>query len=208
MCSIRRWRPSPRARLDEEELMDLSRRDLLALGGLTLAGTALAPRGAAAATPKPGGAFRFRGYTPPHFDPHLTASYQTMINLSFTHSRLLKHKAGPNVKPGVFEYEGDLAERWSQQDDTTYVFKLRPGVKWHSKAPLNGRELNAEDVKYTFDRFLTIKGNAKRLVLRLPLQPDGAVHRRPRGRREVHRPQEGRGGHRDRPLGPAAARSQ
>jgi peptide/nickel transport system substrate-binding protein len=145
--------------------MDLSRRDLLALGGLTLAGTALAPRGAAADTPKPGGAFRFRGYTPPHFDPHLTASYTTMINLSFTHSRLLKHKAGPNVKPGVFEYEGDLAERWSQQDDTTYVFKLRPGVKWHNKAPLNGRELNAEDVKYTFERFLTIKGNANRHMM-------------------------------------------
>jgi peptide/nickel transport system substrate-binding protein len=140
--------------------LDLSRRDLLAVGGLTLAGAALAPRHARAATPKPGGAFRFRGYTPPHFDPHLTASYTTMINLSFTHSRLLKHKAGPNVKPGVFEYEGDLAERWSQQDDTTYVFRLRPGVKWHAKPPLNGRELNAEDVKFTLERFLTIKGNA------------------------------------------------
>ena len=140
--------------------MDMNRRDWLALGGLTLAGTALAPRRAAATTPKAGGAFRFRGYTPPHFDPHLTASYTTMINLSFTHSRLLKHKAGSNVKPGVFEYDGDLAERWNQQDETTYVFKLRPGVKWHAKAPLNGRELNAEDVKYTFDRFITIKGNA------------------------------------------------
>jgi len=91
---------------------------------LTLAGAA-APRPARAATPKPGGVFRFRGYTPPHFDPHLTASYTTMINLSLTHSRLIKHKAGPNVKPGTFEYEGDLAELWSQQDDTTYVFKLR-----------------------------------------------------------------------------------
>ncbi len=44
-----------------------------------------------------------------------------MINLSFTHSRLLKHKSVSNVKPGVFEYEGDLAERWNQQDDTSYV---------------------------------------------------------------------------------------
>jgi peptide/nickel transport system substrate-binding protein len=145
--------------------MALSRRRLLSLGGLTLAGGALAPRRARAQAPKTGGAFRFRGYTPPHFDPHLTASYTTMINLSFTHSRLLKHKAGPSVKPGVFEYEGDLAERWSQQDDTTYVFKLRSGVKWHPKAPLNGRELTAEDVKYTFDRFMTIKGNANQHMM-------------------------------------------
>jgi len=145
--------------------MRLSRRRLLALGGLTLAGAAVAPRRARAATPKPGGAFRFRGYTPPHFDPHLTSSYTTMIILSLTHSRLIKHKAGPSVKPGVFEYEGDLAELWSQQDDTTYVFKLRKGVKWHAKPPVNGRELTAEDVKYTFDRFQTIKGNSNQHMM-------------------------------------------
>ncbi len=145
--------------------MDLSRRDLLALGGLSLAGATLAPSTTRAATPKRGGAFRFRGYTPPHFDPHLTASYTTMLNLSFTHSRLLKHKAGPKVKPGTFEYEGDLAEFFNHQDDTTYVFRLRKGVKWHPKPPVNGRELTAEDVTYTFNRFTTIKGNANRHMM-------------------------------------------
>jgi peptide/nickel transport system substrate-binding protein len=146
--------------------MDLSRRDLLALGGLTLAGAALTPSAGRAATPKRGGAFRFRGYTPPHFDPHLTASYTTMINLSFSHSRLLKHKAGPGVKPGTFEYEGDLAEFFNHQDETTYVFRLRKGVKWHPKPPVNGRELTAEDIRYTFDRFMTIKGNANRHMMK------------------------------------------
>lgn len=142
----------------------LSRRDLLKAGGAGLAATAVGPfilsRSAGAATPKPGGEFRFRGYTPPHFDPQLTASYTTMINLSFTHGRLLKHKAGPDVKPGTFEIVGDLADSWSQPDDKTHVFKLRRGVKWHNKPPVSGRELVAEDVKYTFDRFTTIKGNA------------------------------------------------
>ena len=144
---------------------EVSRRDLLRAGGSALAAAAVGPyvvgvRRAGAAAPKPGGEFRFRGYTPPHFDPHLTASYTTMINLSFTHSRLLKHKAGPDVKPGTFEIVGDLAESWSHSDDKTYVFKLRKGVKWHKKPPVDGRELTAEDVKYTFDRFTTIKGNA------------------------------------------------
>ena len=145
--------------------MDLTRRDLLALGGLTLAASAVAPSVARGATPKRGGEFRFRGYTPPHFDPHLTASYTTNINLSFTHSRLIKHKAGPDVKPGTFEFEGDLAESWTQPDDKTYVFQLRKGVRWHAKPPVNGRELTAEDVKYTFDRFMTIKGNANRHMM-------------------------------------------
>ena len=45
---------------------------------------------------------------------------------------------------------------------TTYIFKLRKGVRWHNKPPVNGRELTAEDVKYTYDRFLTMKGNPNR----------------------------------------------
>lgn len=147
----------------------LSRRTLFKAGGAALAAAAAGPhlltRPAGASTPKPGGEFRFRGYTPPHFDPHLTASYTTMINLSFTHSRLLKHRAGPDVKPGTLEIVGDLAESWTQPDDKTYIFKLRKGVKWHNKPPVNGRELTAEDVKYTLDRFMTIKGNANRHMM-------------------------------------------
>src|SRR3972149_6080923 len=106
--------------------MDWSRRELLALGGLTLAGGGDPPP---PAPPRRGAPLPFPRPTPPHFAPHLTASYTTMINLSFSHSRLLKHKAGPGVKPGTFEYEGDLAEVFNPQDATTYVFRLRKGVK-------------------------------------------------------------------------------
>ncbi|MHB1416803.1 MAG: ABC transporter substrate-binding protein [Chloroflexota bacterium] len=42
-----------------------------------------------------------------------------------------------------------LAESWETPDDTTYVFKLRQGVKFH-----NGKELDAEDVKYSVERVL------------------------------------------------------
>ncbi len=80
--------------------------------------------------------------------------------ISFTHSRLVKHRAGPNVTPGVFPIEGDLAESWQQTSDTTYIFKLRRGVRFHAKPPVNGRELTAEDVRYTFERILTEKGSA------------------------------------------------
>src|SRR2546422_7431909 len=44
----------------------------------------------------------------------------------------------PSVIPGTFPIEGDLAESWRQPNETTYVFKLRKGVRWHNKPPVNG----------------------------------------------------------------------
>ena len=47
---------------------------------------------------------------------------------------------------------GQLAESWSQPDPLTYVFKIRQGVNWHNKPPMNGRELTAKDIEYNFHR--------------------------------------------------------
>ena len=146
--------------------MNLSRRDLLRLGGAALAGASLAPSVVGAQTPKRGGTLAIRTYDPPHFDPFQTISYKTHIALSFTHSRLLKHKAGPSVVPGTFPIEGDLAESWTQPNETTYIFKLRKGVKWHNKPPVNGREVTADDVVFSVNHFLTVKGNANAYMLK------------------------------------------
>jgi peptide/nickel transport system substrate-binding protein len=149
--------------------LSLTRRELLkAGGGLALAAAvpAAAPSVAVAQTPKRGGILRLTFITDPlGFDPHQTISFATMVPLSFAHSRLVKVKAGPSVKPMTYPIEPDLAESWTQPSETTYVFKLRKGVRWHPKPPVNGRELTAEDVKYTYDRFLTLKGNPNRSVL-------------------------------------------
>src|SRR6266446_8378765 len=151
---------------------EVRRRELLKAGlaaGVTLSAWPLsrppALWGAEAGQPRRGGILRVRGWDPPHFDPHLTISNYTHSTLSLIYSRLVRHKAGPEVQPGTFPLEPDLADRWEAPDDTTYVFHLRQGVKWHNKPPLNGRELVAEDVKFTYDRFLTAKGNANRYML-------------------------------------------
>src|SRR5205814_2366060 len=146
--------------------MDRSRRHVLKLGGVALAGTAVRPSHARGQTPKRGGTLALRTWDPPHFDPLQTISYKTHIALSFTHSRLLKHKAGPSVIPGTFPIEGDLAESWTQPSETTYVFKLRKGVRWHNKPPVNGRELTADDVVFSVNHFLTAKGNANAYMLK------------------------------------------
>src|SRR5215813_5521170 len=145
--------------------MDLSRRDMLALGGGSVA-AAVVPRAARAQTPRRGGTLTLRLWDPPMWDPDLTISYKTHIAYTFTHSRLVRHKAGPAVVPGTFAIEGDLAESWTQPNEATYVFKLRRGVRWHNKPPVNGRELTADDVRYTVERFLTLKGNANAYMLR------------------------------------------
>ena len=142
----------------------LSRRDLLKLA--TGASALLAaPAVARAQTPKRGGTLSLRLWDPPHWDPHLTVSYKTHVLHTFSHSRLLRHRAGPSVAPGTFTFEGDLAESWSQPNETTYVFKLRRGVRWQNKPPVNGRELTADDVKYSLERFINEKGNANRYML-------------------------------------------
>ncbi len=146
--------------------MNLSRRHLLKLGGTALAGASIAPAVARAQTPKRGGTLAIRTWDPPHFDPFQTISYKTHIALSFTHSRLLRHKAGPSVAPGTFPIEGDLAESWTQPNETTYIFKLRKGVRWHNKPPVNGRELTADDVVFSLNHFLTVKGNANAYMLK------------------------------------------
>src|SRR6516165_1600087 len=152
----------------------LSRRALLHMGlaaGLTVSVLPLsrpAPLwGAEAGQPKRGGILRVRGYDPVHFDHHLTLNAKTNTTLSFVHSTLLRYKVGPEIAPGTYTVEPHLAEGWEEPDDLTYVFHLRRGVTWHNKPPLNGRELVADDVQFTFDRFLSEKSN----VLRDTLDP-------------------------------------
>ena len=156
----------------EPRTISLTRRKVLELGGAALAAGVsgatvdlLSPQTGDAQTPKRGGVFRLPVAQPPMFDHQLTVNWTTQIAVSFTHSRLVKVKAGPSVTPGTFPLEPDVAESWSQPTETTYVFKLRRGVRWHPKPPVNGRELTAEDVKYTYERFLTVPGNPNRAQL-------------------------------------------
>ena len=157
----------------------VSRRHLLKLGGTVAAASAFGlrpgesladgdPPPAKAKQPDRGGTFRIRiAQSPAHFDPHQTAAYSTMVPLSFAYSRLVMIKPGSSIVPGTQPLDTDLAQSWDRIGDTAYIFRLRPGVRWQPKPPVNGRELTAEDVKYTFDRFLSMKGNPNRAVLEM-----------------------------------------
>src|SRR5712692_6060681 len=73
--------------------------------------------------------------------------------------RLTKNTSGFRIKELAFnglvainpDYSpvADLAEKWDNPDDKTWVFHLRPGVKFH-----DGSDLTAADVKFTYESVL------------------------------------------------------
>jgi peptide/nickel transport system substrate-binding protein len=104
--------------------------------------------------PKRGGVFRVPVPEAPTLDPHQNAGFVTQIYASLVYSNLVRFPAGPQAQgPSDYRILPDLAEKWEQTTPTTMVFTLRRGVRFHRKPPVDGREVTAEDVKYSLERF-------------------------------------------------------
>src|SRR5690349_21588045 len=125
---------------------------------LLLAGPALAQQ------PKRGGVIRIAEREAPSLDPHLSISFLTHSYVSLAYSQLVRFPNGPEQKsPTDFSILPDLAEKWTiSRDGKVYTFALRRGVRFHNKPPVNGRELTAEDVKYSLERFVAKSSFATR----------------------------------------------
>src|SRR5512145_3425995 len=126
---------------------------------------ALSVSAADAQTPKRGGVFRIAEREAPGLDPHLSVSFLTHSYVSLSYSQLVRFPNGPEQKsPTDFSILPDLAEKWTvSKAGKVYTFNLRKGVKFHNKPPVNGREVTAEDVKYSLDRFMAKSGFRSRL---------------------------------------------
>jgi len=123
---------------------------LLALVVLGLATPALGQ------TPKRGGVIRIAEREAVGLDPHLTIEFLTHSYVSLAYSQLVRFPNGPEQKsPTDFSIVPDLAEKWTiSKDGTVYTFALRKGVRFHNKPPVNGREVEAADVKFSLERFM------------------------------------------------------
>jgi peptide/nickel transport system substrate-binding protein len=110
--------------------------------------------------PKRGGVLRVAEREAPNLDPHLSISFLTHHYASLIYSHLVRFPHGPEQKhSGDFSILPDLAERWDlSADGKTYTFHLRKGVRFHNKPPVNGREVTAQDVKYSLERFKAKSG--------------------------------------------------
>ncbi len=116
------------------------------------------------ASAKPGGTYRtILTQDPTNFDPNLSTSFTAQGVAAHYYSRLLKFKTGPDIVP-LSTIVGDAAEKFEPTDNgQTWTFKLRPNMKFHPKGPasVNGRVLDSEDVKASYDYFLSKNGSRK-----------------------------------------------
>ncbi len=114
----------------------------------------LPPPDAQAQTPKRGGMLKIADREAPNLDPHLNISFLTHSWSNMIYSQLVRYAHGPEQKHSAdFTIVGDLAEKWEYKSSTVIEFTLRKGVKFHNKPPVNGREVTAEDAKYSIERF-------------------------------------------------------
>jgi peptide/nickel transport system substrate-binding protein len=79
---------------------------------------------------------------PVNLDPRFATDSQSQRLDGLLFSSLLARDAQMNL-------HGDLAESWDTPDPLTYVFHLKPNIKFH-----DGRPLTSADVKFTFDFIL------------------------------------------------------
>ena len=80
-------------------------------------------------------------------DPHFVAAQPNLTVQQHVFEGLVRIDEKGRVTPGI-------AAAWSTPDPLTWEIKLRPGVKFH-----DGSELTAEDVVFSLERPLAIKGS-------------------------------------------------
>ena len=104
--------------------------------------TAPATPAPAVAQPKSGGVLKVAIQADvAGLDVFTASSYSSSLIFEQVYEGLLRYTPEMEIVPW-------LAESYEVQDALTYVFKLRPGVKFH-----NGEEMTAADVKYSYERY-------------------------------------------------------
>ena len=117
--------------------------------------------------PKYGGTINVTQGNPqlPNLDPIQTSLAFPHYVASLSYSALMKVGREPNDRNAELVFP-DLATSWEVSDQTKMVFKIRQGVKWQNVAPVNGRPLTPEDVKFAINRAATDQISNMKGVLR------------------------------------------
>ncbi len=98
---------------------------------------------------------------PPTLYPFENLTYLAQYSSQNHYSRLLRQKTGPDVAvEDKTSLEGDFISKYEQIDPLTVRFTMKPNVKFHDKAPLNGRAATATDFVKTYEAFSKVSQNA------------------------------------------------
>jgi len=91
------------------------------------------------------------------FDPHLGLAGS--IGNTEVYSRLFKLKAS-YLKAGGWDFDGDMFESWEfSPDKLLLTAKVRPNFKWHNVPPVSGRQVDAQDIAFSWGRYESIGQN-------------------------------------------------
>jgi peptide/nickel transport system substrate-binding protein len=122
---------------------------------------------------KRGGVIKDRTFgDPPTLDITSPATTHNSVG-PHVYSALFQYKPGI-LKPTDREIAGDAIESWEfSPDGLTVTLKLRQGMKWHNKPPVNGRVLDVDDVLFSWDRFTRLSSG--RIGVANVADPDAPV---------------------------------
>lgn len=100
-----------------------------------------------------GGVFRSSDVvSPPHFDPKLIQAGVMTGIANWFYEKPFAFVANPNNEFATLSPL--VAESWKTSPDLkTYTVVVRKGIKWHNIAPVNGREVTADDLVYSMRRY-------------------------------------------------------
>ena len=116
---------------------------------------------------KSGGVLKLHGSVDPvqGLDPLASNHRVTQNFATFSYSRLLQNSMEKFPKLAAQSVEGDVAESYElSPDKLTLTLKLRQGIKWDSRAPTNGRALDAQDVLFSLNKFAKVHPNRTELM--------------------------------------------
>jgi peptide/nickel transport system substrate-binding protein len=129
-------------------------------------------------TPQPGGTLRGTVGLVLGKDPMKASTFLTHALASYSYSRLMRYKTVPGELPQEDWYTTnfEVAESVENPDPLTYTFTLRPDVRFHNLPPVNGRQLVAQDVVYSFNRYQEISPNKANMSMVDSVTADDDTH--------------------------------
>jgi len=111
---------------------------------------------------------------PLNYDPLSSSSQFTFNHAHHAYQRFFSLKGGTVHDPPSGEAQPDAVAEWEYSPDgLTLTMKLRPNTKFDPRPPTNGRVMNTEDVKWSWDRFVALQPGSRFFVN--SLNPDAPV---------------------------------
>jgi peptide/nickel transport system substrate-binding protein len=113
---------------------------------------------------KRGGVLKwFHGGEPANLDVQVDQAPKNILkNMAYGH--FVNEEAGKLGPPSYANVLPEMMESWEWSGDGLQLtFKMRQGVKWHNKAPVNGRLMDVDDIVFSWNRYAE-KGTDRRFL--------------------------------------------